>query len=172
MIIDAMDILHGGKVEGFCLVSRDSDYTRLSIRIKAEGLFVMGIGEKKTPKSLVNACHVFVYTENLTKKEIKTKKTSKTKTMISGKDHKSSKAFSEVEPILLLKKAFDMAVTEDGWAHLAMIGTHLHKLDPGFDPRTFGHKQLVQLIESYNNLFEIKRTKKKGPTAVYAKLKE
>src|SRR5574338_1689488 len=76
MIIDAMDIMHSGVVEGFCLVSSDSDYTRLATRIRETGIFVMGIGEKKTPKPFVNACDVFVYTENLVAEKKKTRATT------------------------------------------------------------------------------------------------
>src|SRR5512145_2072474 len=117
MIIDAMDILHSGVVDGFCLVSSDSDYTRLATRIRETGIFVMGIGEKKTPKPFVNACDVFVYTENLVaekkatqQKQTQAKKTAKTK---DGKEEKE-----DLDPMPILSQAFEMAVGQDGWARL------------------------------------------------------
>ncbi len=164
MIIDAMDILHSNVVDGFCLVSSDSDYTRLATRIRETGIFVMGIGEKKTPKPFVNACDVFVYTENLTP----TPKTSKSRSTRSA----SKKKKEEPEPIPMLKQAFDMAVREDGWASLAMIGNALYQLDPAFDPRTYGHKQLSRLIKNYKTYFEVRAQEANGSTLFYVKLKE
>src|SRR5512143_2114031 len=107
MIIDAMDVLHSNVVDAFCLVSSDSDYTRLATRIRETGIFVMGIGEKKTPKPFVNACDVFVYTENL----VTEPKVAKQR---QGKP--STKKKGEADPLPLLEKAFEIAVQEDGWA--------------------------------------------------------
>jgi uncharacterized LabA/DUF88 family protein len=168
MIIDAMDILHEKSVDGFCLVSSDSDYTRLATRIRESGIFVMGIGEKKTPKPFVNACNVFVYTEILIP-EPKDKK-PKLKEVKPIKKQEIKK--KEPESIKILKKAFEMAVKENGLANLAEMGIHLHKLDPGFDPRSFGYKQLSQLIKSFPKIFEIKSQQKAGLTVMYVKMKE
>jgi uncharacterized LabA/DUF88 family protein len=169
MIIDAMDILHEMNIDGFCIVSSDSDYTRLATRIRETGIFVMGIGEKKTPKAFINACNVFVYTENLSplEKDIKTN-LKKVKTDEKKEIKKISK---DSDSIPILKEAFDMAVKEDGWANLAEMGNHLRKLDPGFDPRTFGYKQLSQLIKSIPKIFEIKSQKRSGLLIFYIKLK-
>jgi len=151
MIIDAMDILHSGRVEGFCIVSSDSDYTRLATRIRECGIFVMGIGENKTPKAFVNACNIFIYTENLTPKEATLKDTKESKKyLISDEKAKIQ------NPIPLLKEAYEMAIREDGWAHLGTAGDYLRQLDPSFDPRTYGFKQLSQLIRAYPDLFELK----------------
>ncbi len=152
MIIDAMDILHASVVDGFCLVSSDSDYTRLATRIRETGIFVMGIGEKKTPKPFVNACDVFVYTENLvTEKKAVSKQQSKPKDGTKKvKDEKE-----EVDPVPLLTQAFEMAVQQDGWASLANMGNALYQLDPGFDPRTYGHKQLSKMMMKFKEQFEI-----------------
>lgn len=170
MIIDAMDILHDKIVDGFCLVSSDSDYTRLATRIRETGIFVMGIGEKKTPKAFINGCNVFVYTENLSPQDNGTKSTIiKDK---SKKRIKTNKLAKDLEPIPILKEAFEMAVKEDGWANLANMGTQLRKLDPGFDPRTFGFKQLSQLIKSYSTIFKIQSQNELGLTGPYVKLKE
>jgi uncharacterized LabA/DUF88 family protein len=168
MIIDAMDILHEKNVEGFCLVSSDSDYTRLATRIRESGIFVMGIGEKKTPKAFVNACNVFVYTENLIPKEEGKSKTKIGKTI---EKKKTTKKLNEAEPISILKEAFEMAVREDGWANLAEMGTQLRKLDPGFDPRTFGFKQLSQLLKAHPKIFEIRTQDKSGILTPIVKVK-
>jgi uncharacterized LabA/DUF88 family protein len=158
MIIDAMDILHEKSVDGFCLVSSDSDYTRLATRIRESGIFVMGMGEIKTPKPFVNACNVFVYTENLFLEAKDKKPKQKEIKTINKKEIKKK----EPESVKILTKAFEMAVKEDGYANLAEMGNHLHKLDPGFDPRSFGYKQLSQFIKSFPQIFEIKSQKKLG----------
>ena len=163
MIIDAMDLLHSGVVDGFCLVSSDSDYTRLATRIRETGIFAMGIGEKKTPKPFVNACDVFVYTENIVT-DIKSQKSKARKTKeVTSLDQ---------EPIPSLIKAFEMSVQEDGWSMLAIMGNALYRLDPGFDPRSYGHKQLSRLIASYKNIFEQRSVETNGSTLFYVKLKE
>lgn len=163
MIIDAMDILHDGVVDGFCLVSSDSDYTRLATRIRETGVFVMGIGEKKTPKPFVNACDVFIYTENLVNEE-KVVKTTTSKAQVKKK--------AEPEPMPLLRKAFEMAVQEDGWARMDSMGNALYQLDPGFDPRTYGHRQLSRLIASNKHYFEMRGVETGGFTLFYVKIKE
>ena len=164
MIIDAMDILHSGLVDGFCIVSSDSDYTRLATRIRESGLFVMGIGKKQTPKAFVNACNVFIFTENL--ETFKAKK-SKQQNHATKKPDKISG-----ELIELLQQAFDMSVQEDGWAHLATMGSNLYRIDPSFDPRSYGFKQLSQLIKANKDLFEMRFEKEQGKTIVYVTLKE
>lgn len=164
MIIDAMDILHSGNVNGFCLVSSDSDYTRLATRIREAGIFVMGIGEKKTPKPFVNACDLFVFTENLApKKKPSTSKSRKTQ---------SRKPVAEPEPIPLLKQAFDIAVREDGWASMAMLGNALYQIDPSFDPRSYGHSQLSRLVMKYKRYFETRTQENNGTTVFHVRLKE
>ncbi len=166
MIIDAMDLLHSGVVDGFCLVSSDSDYTRLATRIRELGIYVMGLGEKKTPKPFVNACDVFVYSENLVAKPKVTRTRSK-KTNGSKK-----KEDVEAEPIPILRQAFEMAVQEDGWASLAVMGNALYQLDPGFDPRTYGHRQLSRLIGNYKDRFELRTQEIDGSTLFHVKMKE
>jgi len=166
MIIDAMDILNSNLVDGFCIVSSDSDYTRLATRIREKGIFVMGIGKKTTPKPFINACNIFIYTENLAPKTSYRKKKTEKKTKSSPEKSKS------LDPVPLLKGAFDMALQEDGWANLATMGFYLHQLDPSFDPRTYGYKQLSQLIKSYSNLFDMKFKEEDGAAQVYVRLKE
>lgn len=165
LIIDAMDLLHSGLVDGFCIVSSDSDYTRLATRIREEGIFVMGIGQRKTPKPFVNACNVFIFTENLTGNIDE-------KIDQAEKVNDSSGNQQRPNPVPLLKEAFEMSSDEDGWAHLGMMGTNLRQLDPSFDPRTFGYGQLLQLIDAYKDIFTIRKEDDKGRSAVYVKRKE
>jgi uncharacterized LabA/DUF88 family protein len=177
MIIDAMDILHGHLVDGFCIVSSDSDYTRLATRIREMGFFVMGIGKRSTPKAFVNGCNVFIYTENLVPRETRrrqrgTAKKPGEKDVREDRDDHEDKS-RRYDPVPLLRGAFDMAVREDGWANLGELGFYLRQLDPGFDPRTYGFKQLSQLIKSQPALFEVRaREEAGGGSAVYARLKE
>jgi len=164
MIIDAMDILHSDVVDGFCLVSSDSDYTRLATRIREAGVFVMGIGEKKTPKPFVNACDLFVYTENLVA-------TKKQNTQPRSQKNNAKKA-EESDPVPLLAQAFEMAMQQDGWASLANMGNALYQLDPAFDPRSYGHKQLSKMILKLKERFEVRSQESDGSTLFYIKIKE
>ncbi len=165
LIIDAMDILHDGNVQGFCLVSSDSDYTRLATRIRERGLFVMGIGRKSTPRAFVNACEVFVYTENLLGERELPK--------VAQPSRDAAVAGTRDDPLPLLKSAFDMAVEDDGWAYLGVVGERLRRLDPGFDPRTYGFRQLYQLIKANTDTFEIQEKKgRSGPSQVYIRLRD
>lgn len=150
MIIDAMDILHSNHVDGFCLVSSDSDYTRLATRIRESGLLVVGIGEKKTPRAFVSACNVFIYTENLKRKRQPS----------SGNGRKKTSHLNEQERELaeLVSQAMDMVGSDDeGWTRLSEIGTALRRIDPGFDPRSFGHRQLSQLVKGHDKEFEMRK---------------
>ncbi len=165
MIIDAMDLLHSGVVDGFCLVSSDSDYTRLATRIRESGVHVMGIGEKKTPRPFVNACDVFVYTENLVPEQ----KATRPRTQ---RDHNKGKKKEEPEAMPIIRQAYQMAVQEDGWARLDHMGNALYQLDPSFDPRTYGHRQLSRLIANYKNYFEMRTQEIDGSTLFYVKMKE
>jgi len=191
MIIDAMDILHGHLVDGFCIVSSDSDYTRLATRIREMGFFVMGIGKRSTPKAFVNGCNIFIYTENLVPRGRERepreprrrgrggaarkdgiKETREEHDEREDREDREDKA-GKYDPVPLLKGAFDMAVHEDGWANLGEIGFYLRQLDPGFDPRTYGFKQLSQLIKSQQALFEIQsRGEEAGGAAIYIRLRE
>jgi hypothetical protein len=193
MIIDAMDILHGHLVDGFCIVSSDSDYTRLATRIREMGFFVMGIGKRSTPKAFVNGCNIFIYTENLVprgggrEREPRRRDRGGQGRKGGGKETREQKAEREehedredradaaakFDPVPLLKGAFDMAVHEDGWANLGEIGFYLRQLDPGFDPRTYGFKQLSQLINSQKTLFDVhSRGEEGGGAAIYIRLRE
>ena len=175
LIIDAMDILHGELVDGFCIVSSDSDYTRMATRIRESGIFVMGIGESKTPKPFVNACNLFIYTENLLPEETEVESESGTtangrKTTRKGRSTKPTKP--KPDPIPILKEAFNLAADENDWARLSEVGSQLRSLDPGFDPRTFGYGRLSQLIRAQDKLFTMRYENDKGPSAIYVKLKD
>ncbi len=153
MIIDAMDILYTGGVDGFCLVSSDSDYTRLATRIREKGFFVMGIGKKNTPRAFVNGCEVFVYTENLLPEENIARRSR------PPKERTKTQEPATPDPMPVLHEAFDLAVQEDGWAFLGTLGHHLRQLDPGFDSRTYGYRQLSTLIRAMPKHFEVKEVR-------------
>ncbi len=158
MIIDAMDLLHSNDVGGFCIVASDSDYTRLATRIREEGLFVIGVGEKKTPEAFINACNQFIYCENLTgSREIRGKAAEEAKSDV-------------VDPLNLLIEGFNLAAKEEEWIHLAALGLVLRQLDPAFDPRTYGHQQLQSLIKRYPETFTLKRDTSRKPPVVYVAL--
>lgn len=172
MIIDAMDILHSGVVDGFCLVSSDSDYTRLATRIREAGIFVMGIGEKKTPKAFVNACDLFVYTENLVqeKKAAQQKRTKSSRSKQSSAESETEK--EEPDPMPILSQAFEMAVSQDGWARLDVMGNAIYQVDPSFDPRTYGHKQLSRMLNKLKDKFEMRTKDLDGQMIFYVRMKE
>lgn len=145
LIIDAMDILHAKLVDGFCIASSDSDYTGLAKRIRESGIFVMGIGEKKTPEAFVKSCEIFTYVENLVQKpEVfetpsKPAKTSAKKTTAKEKDKPSLS-------LKLIDKAYDMSINESNEAYVSTLGINLRKMDPSFDVRTYGCKTLTQFF--------------------------
>lgn len=152
MIIDAMDILYSGKVDGFCIVSSDSDFTRLATRLREAGMKVYGIGEKKTPDPFIVACDKFIYIEIL-------KKESQTRDAEWSKEPKSKKeSFEKITPrvINLISTTISDAADEDGWAFLGDVGTLLLKKQPNFDPRNFGFQKLTPLINSLKR-FEIEQ---------------
>ena len=163
MIIDAMDLLHSNDVQGFCVVSSDSDYTRLATRIRENGLSVIGVGEKKTPEAFVNACNQFIYYENLSVTQEQKKKRKKGK-----KKEEESQGISD--PLPLLAHGFEMAAKEEEWVYLAKMGISLRQLDPAFDPRTYGHTRLQSLLKDYPETFVIRQDKSKKPPVVYVSL--
>src|SRR5690625_4601115 len=149
MIIDAMDILHADSVDGFCIVSSDSDYTGLAKRIREEGMFVMGIGERKTPTEFVKSCEKFTFSENLQPKSEKstsskdtTRKSSKRTASSDRSDQKQSSSKLGKEELRLLDKAFEISTNtnEEEEVYIAHIGTTLRKIDPSFDPRSYGFR--------------------------------
>ncbi len=151
LIIDAMDILHAKMVDGFCIVSSDSDYTGLAKRIREEGIFVMGIGEKKTPNAFVQSCEIFTYCETLMPKEKKQDKnlteTENKKTHTDEHDDDEIKELTNKE-IRMLDKAFDMSVDEQIEAYISTVGSNLRKLNPSFDARDYGFRTLTELFKN------------------------
>lgn len=148
MIIDAMDILYSGKVNGFCLVSSDSDFTRLATRLREAGMQVIGIGEKKTPNPFIVACDRFVYIEIL-KKQSEEKNDNKK----SGNNN-----FDKItnKEIALISSTINDLSDDDGWAFLGDVGSLIQKKRPNFDSRNYGFEKLTPLIKSIDK-FEIEQ---------------
>ena len=164
MIIDAMDILYSDKVNGFCLVSSDSDFTRLATRLREAGMQVIGIGEKKTPNPFIVACDKFIYIEIL-KKQAKE----------SGNDKSEKVSVDAItnKDIQLITNTINDVSEDDGWAFLGDVGSLIQKKQPNFDPRNFGFQKLTPLIKSIDR-FEIEqRDSPKGKyKLIYVKIKE
>jgi uncharacterized LabA/DUF88 family protein len=166
MIIDALDILHRHLVDGFCIVSSDGDFTRLATRIREDGLYVIGIGESKTPNSFVKACDVFVYTENLRSIPPSLQEKPKPARPKASASVTSSDGLDE-----LFKQAFAMNSTNDGWISLAVLGQTLRRLDPAFDSRTYGYERLTDMVNKFPKLIEQRQDKKRIPPIIYVRLK-
>ncbi|NHM01563.1 NYN domain-containing protein [Flavobacterium difficile] len=159
MIIDAMDILHSDAIDGFCIVSSDSDFTGLAKRIREQGLFVMGIGRSTTPVAFKNSCEIFTQTENLMAveqeveeaQEVVTQSKTNKKRVPSLKTEKSKAGHAKLkidrEDLIKIDKAFNLASNEEDGTHIAKVGIILRQIDPSFDSRTFGFKNLSQLFE-------------------------
>lgn len=161
LVIDAMDLLHSGRFEGFCLVSSDSDFTRLAARIREEGVDVYGFGEQKTPESFRQACRRFIYTENLLPEAPAPDQPEKPDARPASITQKPSKATP------LLKTAITQMEDVDGWVALGPVGTRLAMLSSDFDPRTYGCARLSDLVVK-TGAFEIDRRDGGG---VYIRLK-
>ena len=146
LIIDAMDLLYTGRFGGFCLISSDSDFTRLAQRIREAGLLVYGFGERKTPTSLVSACDKFVYMDLLREAPPASSNNS------SGNEPRPKRGEQRPDPKLLqiFKAAVDAASDDEGWANLGAIGNHVSKRAPDFDPRNYGYKKLSELLRAVN----------------------
>lgn len=151
LAIDAMDLLHSGRFDGFCLVSSDSDFTRLATRIREQGIDVYGFGEQKTPESFRNACRRFIYVENLLP--------DAPKPDTPQAAHKPLKPPSAATP--LIRTAIAQLDDEDGWVHLSGVGQRLAVLATDFDPRTYGHKKLSDLIKA-TGAFDVKQESGRG----------
>lgn len=176
MIIDAMDLLYSDKVDGFCIVSSDSDFTRLAIRLRESGMKVIGIGEKKTPNSFIVACDRFVYIEVLDGaiKKKKPKPTTTTTTQDSKKVvEKEPTAKIDNKTIELIEDTIDAVGDDDGWAFLGDVGNLIVKKKPEFDPRSFGFNKLTPMLKSLTDILEIdeRDSDKKGIKHVYVRLR-
>jgi uncharacterized LabA/DUF88 family protein len=165
LIIDAMDLLYTRRFDGFCLVSSDSDFTRLAARLREEGLTVYGFGEKKTPEPFVSACDKFIYTELLrpivaTEVDLELLESSK----ITN---------SEQVPIELIVKSVDDVSEDNGWAQLGTVGSNITKIRPEFDSRLYGYKKFSNLVKSFPDIFEFEERSSgsKGGKAIYIRNK-
>lgn len=154
LVIDAMDLLHSGRFDGFCLVSSDSDFTRLAARIREQGIDVYGFGEQKTPESFRQACRQFIYTENLLP-------------VAPAKASGAAKATSPPpkrpvsEAVRLMRTALGQLEDADGWVSLGVLGKRVLELASDFDPRTYGHAKLVDLVGKSGS-FEVRRAEGGG----------
>ncbi len=170
LIIDAMDILYSGKVDGFCIISSDSDFTRLATRLREAGMKVFGIGQKKTPHPFIVACDKFIYMEIIPVPE--TAEADHSKTRASKPVHKASVDKLNKETLKLIASTIDDLADENGWAFLGDVGNLLLKKQPNFDPRNYGFLKLTPLIKSLSQ-FEIdkRETDKAGIKLVYIRNK-
>jgi hypothetical protein len=187
LIIDAMDLMYTGRFDGMCLVSSDSDFTRLAQRMREEGLIVYGFGERKTPDAFVQACDKFIYTEVLRAEVVPVARTPATKAVKAPKktiarpqsaaaiaappsapvapnnDVRQDKPPVLPLPLDLLRRAIEEASDEQGWAHLGAVGSYLTKIRPDFDPRLYGHRKLSDLFKHHARHFEIEERGGSGP---------
>lgn len=152
LIIDAMDLLFRAKLDGFCLVSSDSDFTRLASRIREEGLMVIGFGERKTPRAFVTACDRFVFTDILRGAAPEREKEPRKSATELKHDRKL---------VDMLRWAVEASEDEDGWANLGAVGAKITSQQPDFDPRSYGFGKLSTLVEA-TGLFEIERQTSQG----------
>ena len=158
MIIDAMDLLYTKNFDGFCIVSSDSDFTRLASRIRESGVKVYGFGEQKTPKSFIGVCDKFIYTENLRRTHTAVTSTAKIK-------------HDEKALLTLVQNAVEDTTNEAGWSYMGAIGQNLINKLPEFDPRSYGYKKLVDLIEGLG-AFEFKYSDPlSGSQSIHVRLK-
>ncbi len=171
LIIDAMDLLYTQRFDGFCLVSSDSDFTRLAQRLREEGLMVYGFGERKTPDAFVQACDKFVYTEVLRSEtsvaqpppakpaKKAAKKATGPKTGPTQAEPTAAPtpepARGETLPLRLIRQAIEEASDDQGWAFLGTVGSYLIKIRPDFDPRLYGQKKLSDLLKQHPRHFEV-----------------
>lgn len=158
LIIDAMDLLYTRKFDGFCLITSDSDFTGLAMRLREEGLTVLGFGEKKTPEAFRNACNKFVFTEVLrpsapTEPNASPKKAENGPKAASPQTHIETVEPKPEFPKEFLLTALEQSIDDAGWAHLGTFGSYLTKLQPDFDSRLYGYKKLSDLVKANKELF-------------------
>ena len=166
MIIDAMDILYTGRVDGFCIVSSDSDFTRLATRLREAGMKVIGIGEKKTPDPFITACDKFIYIEILSSEDVSTPDVR------NKRPKKESLQKIDKRVINLIKSSINDVADESGWAFLGEVGTLILKKQPNFDARNYGFRKLLQLMKGVDDIEVDERQSESGGTRhVYVKVK-
>ncbi len=166
MIIDAMDILYSEKVNGFCLVSSDSDFTRLATRLREAGMQVIGIGEKKTPNPFIVACDKFIYIEIL-------KQQSKEKSEEKGDTEAPTVDTITKQDVNLISKTIEDLSDDDGWAFLGDVGNLIQKKRPNFDARNYGFMKLTPLIKSIDRFeIELRESPKGRSKLIYVRIKD
>ncbi len=156
LIIDAMDLLYTGNLDGFCLVSSDSDFTKLASRLREAGKTVYGFGEPRTPQSLVAACDKFVYLDVLRRPE-KPKPSEGTSAPTAPARRSTGDLRADTKLVKLLREGIDAASDDDGWANLSGVGSYVAKQAPDFDSRNWGYAKLVDLVTALE-LFEVDRS--------------
>lgn len=169
LIIDAMDLLYTRKFDGFCLITSDSDFTGLAMRLREEGLTVLGFGEKKTPEAFRNACHKFIFTEVLRPSSADKVAGQPLKVENESKSVTPKTLPDLVEPTQEFPKDFVLTALEQstddaGWAQLGTFGSYLTKLQPDFDSRLFGYKKLSDLVKAKTDLFVTEERHPPGAT--------
>lgn len=147
LIIDAMDILYTGRVDGFCIVSSDSDFTRLAIRLREAGMKVFGMGEKKTPAPFITSCDKFIYIEIL-EREVESVSAKKNTSKVNPAKENKSVSTVDADLITLISESINDIAEDDEWIPLASLGQFVLKKKPDFDPRNYGYKKLLDLIKS------------------------
>ena len=177
MIIDAMDILYTGKVDGFCIISSDSDFTKLATRLRESGMKVFGFGQKKTPNPFIVACDKFIYIEILKSTETNHDEISAAENepkITSKNDAVDSIEKIDSEIVSLISSTVDDLADEDGWAFLGEVGNLIIKKRPDFDARNYGFDKLSKLIKSLSDNFEIdeRTTDKATIKLVYIRIKK
>jgi len=177
LIIDAMDLMYTGRFDGVCLVSSDSDFTRLAQRLREEGLMVYGFGERKTPDAFVQACDKFIYTEVLRAQPVasaaaaakKPAQATRSRARKGAAPASNPQAAAQAPaapaaphksgalplPLNLLRQVIEEASDDEGWAHLGAVGSYLNKIRPDFDPRLYGQKKLSDLLRQHPQHFEM-----------------
>ncbi|AUR51452.1 NYN domain-containing protein [Aquella oligotrophica] len=183
MIIDAMDLLYTKRFDGFCIVSSDSDFTGLAMRIREEGLWVYGFGEEKTPAAFRNACHKFIRTENLRLEgkgedeilALEVASEEKVKEELANSENLSKENSGDISqninkesvkkrfPLALATRAVEESSGDDGWAQLGGFGSYLTRVKPDFDPRDYGYDKLSNLVKARRNIFEIEERPSSNP---------
>ena len=171
LVIDTLDLLHSGIYDAFVIVASDSDYTPLAIKLRESGVFVMGVGEKKTPEPFRNACDEFVYLENLSKDTQtaavqKPAETAKRNAQESAEERRKAKELKEIHK--LLRIAWDKYQDDDGYVNVSSAGQYIKRARPDFDARTYGYVKLPELIEAFPKRYSMKRYPGKGTVTIIA----
>lgn len=168
LIIDAMDLLHTGDLDGFCIVSSDSDFTRLASRLRESGKKVYGFGEEKTPEAFVAACDQFIYTDVLRRPATELSPAPAEPAKVASASPVLKK--SPPVPFRFICQAIDDVSGDEEWAHLSQLGSHLTQLRPGFDPRLYGHAKLSVLLAAQPDL-EVRRIAVGNGTATVVRVR-